>query len=392
MVVSSAEENRLAVVIVVDGLRASALGAYGNTTFPTPLFDELASRSLIVEWLLAKAPTLESFYQDAISGVALPNRNYRLFTDDRLLGQRLKDHCFREMFVTEPAVARRAKEIGMTHAAVFFSQAIEQLAVWINEATEQRSHELVVFHFSGLTGAWDAPLAMRDTLLDEDDPPAPTFVTPPRDLRNVTDPDELLGYRVAYAAQVSVVESCLAGFFDAFETLPYQGEKLVMVCGSRGFALGEHGCVGHGCQLLYSEQLQLPWLIVADENRGPLPRVSGFAQPVDLGATLTHWLSGGNTENAGGRSLVPFLASPTGYLRDAVVAASMAGESLIRTPAWLMIQGEVTELYAKPDDRWEANDVASRCSEIVEQLRKHLTAMLAGVAEPLAEELVSPWR
>ncbi len=35
-------ETRLALVIVVDGLRASALGTYGNTTFPTPNFDSLA--------------------------------------------------------------------------------------------------------------------------------------------------------------------------------------------------------------------------------------------------------------------------------------------------------------------------------------------------------------
>jgi hypothetical protein len=27
-------------------------------------------------------------------------------------------------------------------------------------------------------------------------------------------------------------------------------------------------------------------------------------------------------------------------------------------------------LFAKPDDRWEVNDVSARCTEIIEQLRQ----------------------
>jgi hypothetical protein len=385
-------EDRLAVVIVIDGLRASALGAYGNTTFPTPLFDELASRSVVVEWLLASSPTLGSFYQGVISGFGHQDVSRRLFTDDSSLVSLRDGNFFQEVLTVEPEMACSAEELTATHAAAFFSQAIEQLAAWIKEIKEQQRNGLLWLHFSGLGGPWDAPLAMRQDLLDEDDPPAPVFVAPPSVLRDVTDPDELLGYRVAYAAQVTVIESCLAGFVEAFDQFPLEGEKLVMICGSNGFALGEHGCVGHDCQLLYSEQLHLPGLIVSDGRRGPLPRVPGFAQTADLGATLAHWLAGGNAETGGGRSLVPFLDFQTECLRDAVAAQNPAGESLIRTPAWLMKQGEATELYAKPDDRWEANDVASRCPEIVEQLRQHLVALLAGTAGPLTDELVSPWR
>jgi hypothetical protein len=390
---NSETERRLALVIVVDGLRASALGAYGNTAIPTPQFDELASRSLVVEWLLVESPTLRDFYRNALSGLQGRDTRRWLVTDDASIVADSESGLFEEFIAVEPGQQRRARRLEATHAAAFFSHAVEQLALWQKDTAEHPNNGLLWVHFSGLSGPWDAPLTMRNELLDEDDPPAPEFVSPPGDLRGITDPDELLGYRVAYAAQNSIIEMCLTGLVEAFEGMPTKANKLAMIAGSRGFALGEHGYVGHDCQILFSEQLHMPWLIMSDQTGVPLPRVTGFAQPADIGVTLAQWLSGGGDADAAlGRSLLPFLNMEPGRLRDAVVAANAAGEQIIRTPAWLMKQGISTELYAKPDDRWEANDVASRCPEIIEQLSKHLEAIRAGTAGPLSDELVSPWR
>ena len=44
----------------------------------------------------------------------------------------------------------------------------------------------------------------------------------------------------------------------------------------------------------------------------------------------------------------------------------------IRTPAWYLRHAAEPELYAKPDDRWEVNDVADRCDEVVGLLEKAL--------------------
>ena len=51
------------VVIAVDGLGASALGAYGNTWFETPCFDELAGESVLAEWCFAPATDLDAVYR-----------------------------------------------------------------------------------------------------------------------------------------------------------------------------------------------------------------------------------------------------------------------------------------------------------------------------------------
>src|SRR4029079_2821509 len=51
------------LVIVVDGLRASALGAYGNTTYAPPTIDRFAAESLLLDWCFAPSPELPDIYQ-----------------------------------------------------------------------------------------------------------------------------------------------------------------------------------------------------------------------------------------------------------------------------------------------------------------------------------------
>ena len=53
--------------------------------------------------------------------------------------------------------------------------------------------------------------------------------------------------------------------------------------------------------------------------------------------------------------------------------AGRNGQRAIRTPAWFLRANLDPELFAKPDDRWEINNVASRCQEVVECLQDALT-------------------
>ena len=398
-------ENRLALVIVVDGLRASALGTYGNTAFPTPLLDELASRSLVVEWLIAESPGLEDFYRGACQPAPDTMIRRWLVTDDPAIVPLVRS-SFDEVVQIEPGPSQSAEQLAETHTARFFVQAVEQLALWQKDAAEQQANGLLWIHFSGLCGPWDAPLQSRSELMDEEDPLPPEFVDPPVSLRNIDDPDELLQYRVAYAAQVAGLESCLAGVVEAFEEMTHGGEKLAMVLGSRGFSLGEHGCVGYDCGTLYSEQLHLPWLMLTQQTREPLPRVTGFSRPVDIQATLNQWFNPVATSESfvvtGDSPVVSFSEKSTGeppvatayatQLREVAIAVNRAGEQMIRTPAWLLKQGETTELYSKPDDRWEANDVASLCPEIVQALGECLQRREQLAEQTLPAELLFQWR
>jgi hypothetical protein len=61
----------------------------------------------------------------------------------------------------------------------------------------------------------------------------------------------------------------------------------------------------------------------------------------------------------------------------------------LRTPAWLLVrlQDGRHELFAKPDDRWEANEVANRCREAVEQLSAAWSELQQAAQGPQATQL-----
>jgi hypothetical protein len=154
-----------------------------------------------------------------------------------------------------------------------------------------------------------------------------------------------------------------------------------MLLGSRGFALGEHGSIGSERKILFSERLHLPWLLYECGNTIPIPRVSGLSQPADVGATLFDWFGVEATPNiSDGLSLAPQLRGKQSELRELAVAKGIDGERAVRTLEWLLRSlppiddsaEETLQLYAKPDDRWESNDVAIRCEKEVEALRKLL--------------------
>ncbi len=51
------------LVVVVDGLRASALGAYGNTTYPTPALDQFAAESMLFDECFSPSSELPAVYR-----------------------------------------------------------------------------------------------------------------------------------------------------------------------------------------------------------------------------------------------------------------------------------------------------------------------------------------
>jgi len=382
--------GRHAICLVVDGLRASALGTYGNTTSPTPQLDALASRSAVVEWFWADSPHLDRFYRSVWGGLhALRQETsagqssllemlrqdgvaLRIVTDQPCLSDQTTLNLFDEVVQVESRAERPALQIAETAMAQFCSATVEQLEQWQSDG----AGSLTWVHTRGLFGPWDAPPALRAQLLDEDDPPPADFLYPPDALRTVVDPDVLLVHRTAYAAQVAVVDACLGALCRAIEEIMTDRLALVMLLGSRGFALGEHGSLGGDCRELFGERLHLPWLLHVCDDQIPQPRLAGLAQPADVGATLLDWFGvqpGGDLVD--GQSVLSHLEQGSCTLRELAVAAGDQGERTLRTPAWLLRQdrsGAQPQLFAKADDRWECNDIAVRCPRVVDRLRAEL--------------------
>jgi arylsulfatase A-like enzyme len=383
---------RHAVCITIDGLRASALGAYGNTWHPTPALDLLASQSQVVDWMLCDRPTLPGFYASVWGGsgnslaeqLTAAGVQAALTTDDRAIAERAEATGFAEIRRIEFTAEQSAATVAETELAQLFAVAVDQMEAWANAEDSPdapTASRLLWLHARGFHGAWDAPLELRDSLLDDEDPPAPEFVTPPA-LETVADHDTLLLHRAAYAAQTMVLDECVDALLAALVEFGLDDSTLVVLVGSRGFALGEHGVVGGDAAGLYGELLHVPCLVRMPGATGPPPRSSQLSLPVDLRATLRDWFGAAAADSTElGVSLLAVGRNGATAGRQFVIATSDDGGRAIRTPAWMLIQrasdpaqladisgaGGV-ELYLKPDDRWEANEIADRCPEIVVEL------------------------
>lgn len=387
---SEVMESRLAIVIAVNGLRASALGTYGNTAFSTPNFDKLASRSLVIERLFAESPQIDSFNLSAWDS-CVGSKTRKWFVTDVSLASQLAHDWFDEIvLMEEPGIGQRASETDETHTATFLATAMDQLATWQKDIAENGTSGLIWIHFSGLCGPWDAPIRFREEFMEEGDPQVSGLIVPPSDL-TMDDPDELLRIRVAYAAQIAVLDSYLAAFIEGFDALAQNKDWLSMIVGTGGFSLGEHGKVGHQCDSLYVEQVHLPWLLFRRGSNFPRPRFLGFARPKDVGITLSDWFLESTCSAPFPHSLVSALEDGPIALRDRATSLNARGMRAIRTPAWMLLLGDSVELYSKPDDYWEANNVANLCPEIVELLSQCLQTSNDD-EQPLPPQLYSNWR
>jgi arylsulfatase A-like enzyme len=398
------------IVVVVDRLHAGMLGAYGNTWINSTHFDELASQSFLFDQAFIQSPNLDAIYRalwhgesagragNTPSEASFPHLvnsagwHTALITDEHDLLHHPAAATFTEQKVIEIADTKEAaSDVADTQMARLFMTATEWLAA-------ARDPFCLWLHSRGMGGCWDAPLDLRRAFADEEDPVPPDFVDPPkRLLAENFDPDELLGITHAYAGQVMLLDTCLGALADHLDESGFAATTQLTFLSARGFPLGEHGRIGACDQALYNETVQVPWLMRFPDNAGRMARSQALVTSSDLPGTLLEWLDIDRSKLASGRatSLMPIVRGDESMLRDHVYLTS-GRERAIRTPAWFLRQPEsgAVELYAKPGDRWEVNEAARLCEEVVVGLQQTLAAHeQAGETDvpPLGEELVSQW-
>lgn len=373
---------RNAIVVVIDRLGSGFLGPYGNTWIETPSMNQLASESVLFEHAIADSNDLASLYRSYWSGVhALCHTGHpasnlakliergglraTLLTDDEsLLQHSLAEHFGEQISLAQSAPARLAASIEETRFAQLTLAAIE----WLADAPEPG---LLWLHAQGMNGPWDAPAELAERFRDAGDPEAYSDILPPQfKLEQDHDPDDILRVMHAYASQVSVIDTCLGPLLDAIEQHDLSGATLVIVTSPRGYPLGEHGRIGAGERDLFGETLNVPLLIRQPGRQSACLRLDSLAQPTDLYTTLAAWFGvNADARSSTGRDLLELSKNEDAWRREAAYSFGN-DEHTVRTPAWLLhVDGSHKKsLYAKPDDRWEANEVADRCGEVPDEL------------------------
>jgi arylsulfatase A-like enzyme len=400
-----------AICFVVDRLHAGYLGAYGNSWIETRSLDRLASQSFLFDQALIDSPQLESLYRSywhgwhAMCPAAPPEPRSSLaallrdagvvtalLTDEPQVARHPLSVDFDELIEIDPPwQPQNAGDIEQTHFARCFVQLID----WLEAA---QGPFLLWCHLGGFGATWDAPLKYRQTYWEEGDPQPPDLAdVPDQVLPTDYDPDELLGITQSYCGQVALFDECMGAFLEFLDGLPAGRETLLTLTSARGFPLGEHRRVGPCDGALFGELVHVPWLMRFPDAAGAAARSQALVEPADLWATLLDWWrvdAVPASPTAG--SLLPLVRQQSGPRRDRLCILGEGGQRAIRTPAWYLRAAAEPELYAKPADRWETNDVATRCQEVVECLQDALVqyglALSAGrVSElpPLSELLLN---
>jgi len=431
------------IVLVVDRLGAGWLGPYGATWIDTPNFNRLAAASLLCENALADSPDLEQTYQGYLLGqhalnstagrsawqilqmtlesteqsllqaapqvapssgnswlqrAADSGRRTVLVADDAQVAGFEPCQAFGEHIVlAEPTTDQLASDVDETGLAHLFQAAADALR-------NLKSPFVLFIHSRGMSGPWDAPQSLRNRFADEDDPTPPSLSEPPNmRLTADVDADVLLGFRQAYAGQVTLLDMCLGMLLDEIDRQSWSDEVSLIVTSPRGYPLGHHGRVGPCDDALYSELLHVPLLLRLPDRSTFAQRRQGLVQPADLANTFAELLGQPPVDATSSRNLLRLLNEPSGSEWQSAFSLG-PNQRLIRTPAWLMretLEGDQLhrELFVKPDDYWEVNEVASRGGDIVHLLatelnRRHahlLSGRPAQVAS-LPEPLLNIWR
>ena len=389
-----------AICLSIDRLSAGYLGAYGNTWIETPALDRFACEGITFDHAWCESPRLDELYRSLWQGIHPLSHGDKaarggcdrgeplarhlsqagvgttLLSDEWAVAENPLARSFDELVEIEPKAVedRPAGEvldeyesggsIEQTHAAECFARIIDWLTV-------ARGPFFLHCHLTGLGGPWDAPYEFRRRYAEEGDPSPPMTVRPPSlRLEDDYDPDTLLGITQSYAGQVSLFDTCIGALNEFVAESGLAKDTLLAIISPRGYPLGEHHRVGPCDEALYGETLHVPLMIRFPDGLAASARSQALVAPADLGPTLLDWwgLPAGEELFDTTRSLMPLARGEAENVRDRICVAGVGDGRAIRTPAWFLRMEDGDSLFTKPDDRWEFNDVANRCQNVVASL------------------------
>ncbi|MEM9799924.1 MAG: sulfatase, partial [Planctomycetota bacterium] len=290
------EPPRHVVVIVVDTLRADALGCYGGRDDLTPVIDGLAERGVLFEctqtpstWTIPATVSLLSGMTPFEHGTTTQLFN-RIPDDVPLVAEALEDAGFRGAAV----VCNPLMEADHGFARGFDSyekldkapadEAVDAALDWVRGTAPDEERLFLYLHLFDPHWPYEPAEAERVRLAL---PPSPIPMREQEILGRgmmAGDPEataELLAWcdwaTVAYEACVASVDREIGRLMDGLDERGILADSVVVVTADHGEEFGENGAIGHARQL-FSETLNVP-LVIA----GPgVPIGERFESPVPL--------------------------------------------------------------------------------------------------------------
>ena len=213
---------------------------------------------------------------------------------------------------------------------------------------------------------------------------------------DVYDEHDAAAVRAGWSARVRLWDALLGMFLDELRAAGLYDEAVIAVTADGGMPLGEHEIYGPYGPWLYEERMQVP-LVVRHPQGRTMARSPSLVTTADLSATLLdlHGIHRPRPRDVlDGVSLRPLLEGEFVPTHEYVLSGLDDQEYALRTSQWKLVLPVHTtgnlplrprELYAKPEDRWDADDMAEDHPQVADalelQLRREIDAAARGTVE-----------
>jgi hypothetical protein len=356
------------VVIAAHGCPVWGLGAYGNEWIATPHLDRLAAEGTAFDrhyarhpdplgaradwWGLAPSPSPPTPLPPGERGVMIRASRPTFDAPSHYYAR------FAEVFDARPESARPP-----------FAPLLELLPGVLDTLTDDA---LLWIETDRLIPPWVAPADVFEVycedLTDGDDEADPLLPWPDPPV-GWFDRDDMASWELlhrTFAAALTTFDADCGRIFDVLRAKGWDETASWVFTSDFGYPLGHHGLLGPHRPWLHEEFVHVP-LIVRKPGGGAGERVWDFTQPADVLKLVSR--------------------EPTASARESIISVCELNgirEAALRTDTHALLLPLQTsdddprepQLFEKPDDRWELNDVRQPNLDLADRLEAELRAKL----------------
>lgn len=184
-----------------------------------------------------------------------------------------------------------------------------------------------------------------------------------------------------YAAAMQALDEQIGRLTPIFERILAAGDCLLIITAAAGEDWNASPAAGDAPALPSEELVHVPLLLKGNEAF-PAGRFSPLVQSVDIGPTLLDWFETPCAPaKCDGGSLLPLLRGEQAALREAAFfgcgtsAGGMRSEEFlyrVRTAPGADREDPAGQLFSKPQDYWDIDDVSRQYSDVVAQMDQSL--------------------
>lgn len=370
---------RSVIILAVDGLRADSLGCYGGAA-STPVLDALAGESVRFDQSWAQAPALQASLASLLTGLyptthGLVESGDHLVPEANTLAESLSTAGLKTAAFIQGAKGGGSFGLdqGFGQYTVGPKPGLEGLS-WLDEHAEEDVFLLVAGWSAGRLESTDAdselkaPEGFAQRLQQ-----ALTSETP------VTLNEEDLNFAwAAYAAHITRIDAAIGAFIETLRTSGRLDTSTLVLVGTSGFALSEHGDLINNS--LYPAVTRVPLMIRMPG--APAKIIDTVVEVLDLMPTLIEVADAINPGGLQGSSLMSIIGGTSNPPYIAFSESDQGGgmTSVVMNGMQLVTTGDQASLFDLNADPMALTDLAQDFPERANVLSEHLGAWSKMVA------------